>query len=368
LQNFVVYKSSAGSGKTFTLVKEYLRLSISDEKKLNSNYKRILAVTFTNKAAAEMKQRILDALNKISNDNELPFIGELLCSELDITHQQLKQRARVVLSQILHHYSDFSIGTIDSFTHKIVKTFAHDLKLPVNFNLEMDVEGFYDKVISTLFNQIGEDEYVSKLLKEFVLNKAEENASWDPEKTIKEFAKLLQKENSDTYLNQLKNLNAQDLEEIRKELFAYLSYYNSFLKTEGQKAIDLISENGLTNNDFFYKNTGPQSIFKKCVDQTVKLESTVKGRTIDALKNNQWADKKSTNKNKVEGISDQLATIASTLINFIKENHSYYSLCKLLSTQIYPLLLLKKIEEISNEKKQEERLVFISEFNKNIFA
>ena len=124
MQNFVVYKSSAGSGKTFTLVKEYLRLSISDEKKLNSNYKRILAVTFTNKAAAEMKQRILDALNKISNDNELPFIGELLCSELDITHQQLKQRARVVLSQILHHYSDFSIGTIDSFTHKIVKTFG----------------------------------------------------------------------------------------------------------------------------------------------------------------------------------------------------------------------------------------------------
>jgi ATP-dependent exoDNAse (exonuclease V) beta subunit len=147
-----------------------LRLSISDEKKLNSNYKRILAVTFTNKAAAEMKQRILDALNKISNDNELPFIGELLCSELGITHQQLKQRARLVLSQILHHYSDFSIGTIDSFTHKIVKTFAHDLKLPVNFNLEMDVEGFYDKVISTLFNQIGEDEYISKLLKEFVLN------------------------------------------------------------------------------------------------------------------------------------------------------------------------------------------------------
>jgi ATP-dependent exoDNAse (exonuclease V) beta subunit len=367
LQNFVVYKSSAGSGKTFTLVKEYLRLSISDEKKLNSNYKRILAVTFTNKAAAEMKQRILDALNKISNDNELPFIGELLCSELGITHQQLKQRARVVLSQILHHYSDFSIGTIDSFTHKIVKTFAHDLKLPVNFNLEMDVEGFYDKVISTLFNQIGEDEYVSKLLKEFVLNKAEENASWDPEKTIKEFAKLLQKENSDTYLNQLKNLNAQELEEIRKELFAYLSYYNSFLKTEGQKAIDLIAKNNLTDNDFTYKKIGPQNFFNKCRAQKVNLDEAIGKRITEAIEKNLWADKKGSNAKKIDGISDQLATLASTLINFIKENHSYYSLCKLLSTQIYPLLLLKKIEEISNEKKQEERLVFISEFNKNIF-
>jgi ATP-dependent exoDNAse (exonuclease V) beta subunit len=367
LQNFVVYKSSAGSGKTFTLVKEYLRLSLSDVKKLNSNYKRILAVTFTNKAAAEMKQRILDALNKITTIDELPFIGELLCAELNITPVELKQRTSIVLSQILHHYSDFSIGTIDSFTHKIVKTFAHDLKLPVNFNLEMDVEGFYDKVISTLFNQIGEDEYISKLLKEFVLNKAEENASWDPEKTIKEFAKLLQKENSDTYLNQLKNLNTNDLEEIRKELFAYISYYNSFLKTEGQKTIDLIFKNGLSDNDFIYKNAGPQSIFKKCVNQTVQLENTIKGRTIDAIAKNQWADKKGINKDKVEEISSQLNASAAILIDFIKENHSYYSLCKLLSTQIYPLLLLKKIEEISNEKKQEERLVFISEFNKNIF-
>lgn len=367
MQNFVVYKSSAGSGKTFTLVKEYLRLSLSDVKKINSNYKRILAVTFTNKAAAEMKQRILDALNKITNENDLPFIGELLCSELDITPQELKKRARIVLSQILHHYSDFSIGTIDSFTHKIVKTFAHDLKLPVNFNLEMDVEGFYDKVISTLFNQIGEDEYVSKLLKEFVLNKAEENASWDPEKTIKEFSKLLQKENSDTYLNQLKNLNAQELEEIRKELFAYLSYYNSFLKTEGQKAIDLISKNGLTDNDFIYKKSGPKNFFNKCFNHSVNLDDIIGKRLVEAIEKKQWADKKGLNANKVEGISDQLTTIASTLTDFIKQNYSYFSLCKLLSTQIYPLLLLKKIEEISNEKKQEERLVFISEFNKNIF-
>ncbi len=367
MNNFVVYRSSAGSGKTFTLVKEYLRLSLSDPKKLNSNYKRILAVTFTNKAAAEMKQRILDALDQIANQTKTPFTGDLLCAELNITPLELKQRARIVLSQILHHYSDFSIGTIDSFTHKIVKTFAHDLKLPVNFNLEMDVEGFYDKVISTLFNQIGEDEYVSKLLKEFVLNKAEENASWDPERAIKEFARLLQKENSDNYLQQLKNFSTEELEEVRKQLFAYITHYNYFLKTEGQKALDVISKNGLIDNDFAYKSSGPQNFFKKCVEQSVELENTVKGRTIDAIEKNQWANKETLNKNKVEQITPQLNAIAKELIEFIKENHSYYSLCKLLSTQIYPLLLLKKIEEISNDKKQEERLVFISEFNKNIF-
>ena len=366
MQNFVVYKSSAGSGKTFTLVKEYLRLALSDPKKLSINYKRILAVTFTNKAAAEMKQRVLTALNEIANQTKLSFVGELLCEEIGISSNELKARSKIVLSQILHHYSDFSIGTIDSFTHKIVKTFAHDLKLPVNFNLELDVDGFYDKVISTLFNQIGEDEQVSKLLKEFVLNKAEQNASWDPEKAIKEFVKLLQKEDADVYLNQLKSLNAYELEAIRKEFFSYLNYYNQYLKTEGQKALDLIATSGLSNDDFMYKKAGPQNFFKKCVDQTIQLDDTAKARLVDAIEKNEWAGK-TDNKSKVLTISSELTSRAITLISFIEENYEYYSLCKLLSTQIYPLLLLKKIEEISNEKKQEERLVFISEFNKTIF-
>src|SRR6478735_7186576 len=126
MQNFVVYKSSAGSGKTFTLVKEYLRLALYDEQKLAYNYKRILALTFTNKAAAEMKSRVIEALYQISQEAENNPTGIILCQDLSIAPAELKRRASVLLSDILHHYSDFSIGTIDSFTHKIIKTFAHD--------------------------------------------------------------------------------------------------------------------------------------------------------------------------------------------------------------------------------------------------
>ncbi len=209
LKNFVVYRSSAGSGKTFTLVKEYLKLSLCDNKKLHSNYKNILAITFTNKAAAEMKSRVVEALNQISKNEVLPFIGSILCNELQISELELKKRAKIVLSQLLHHYSDFSIGTIDSFTHKIVKTFAFDLKLPVNFNIELDTKSFYERVVALLFNKIGEDDYVSKLLKEFALSKAEANASWDPEKQLREFSSLLLKENAGEYIDKLKQFNAQ---------------------------------------------------------------------------------------------------------------------------------------------------------------
>ena len=190
MKNFIVYKSSAGSGKTYTLVKEYLKLALCDDKKLHYNYKFILAVTFTNKAAAEMKSRVISALNKISL-SQYSDLSESLCVDLKISPVELTNRSKLLLSYILHHYSDFAIGTIDSFTHKIVKTFAHDLKLPINFNIEFDTDSFYEKVVSELFNQIGEDEYVSKLLKEYALNKAEDNSGWDPENQIKEFSKLL---------------------------------------------------------------------------------------------------------------------------------------------------------------------------------
>ncbi|WP_317898273.1 UvrD-helicase domain-containing protein [Aurantibacillus circumpalustris] len=367
MENFVVYKSSAGSGKTFTLVKEYLRLALCEEKKLSYNYKRILAVTFTNKAASEMKSRVIEALNQISYNQSLPFIGQLLSDELQLSAEELKKRSNYVLNHILHHYSDFSIGTIDSFTHKIVKTFAHDLKLPVNFTIEMDTQGFYEKVIASLFNKIGEDEYVSKLLKDYALNKAEDNAAWDPETQIQEFAKLLQKENSGEYIEKLKQFSSDELEAFRKQFLDFTKHYKTTLKTEAKKALELIRKNKLNDSDFYHKAAGPQSFFKKCIDNSVNLESTIKGRIIDAVTNNKWSNTDGSNKSILDSITNELNTLAKSLLNFISENYTYFSLCELLSKQMYPLMLLKKIEEISLEQKQEERLVFISEFNHKIF-
>ena len=368
MSNFVVYKSSAGSGKTFTLVKEYLRLALFDESKLNYNYKRILALTFTNKAASEMKSRVIDALQQMAHDKTPPFISELLCAELNISATELKKRSTYVLSHILHHYSDFSIGTIDSFTHKIVKTFAHDLELPVNFNIEMDTEGFYEQVISSLFNQIGEDDYISKLLKEYVLTKAEDNAAWDPEKQIQEFARLLQKEHSEEYITKLKHFNAVELENFRKQFLDFISHYKSNLKAEAQKAIRLIQENNLTDNDFTYKKSGPQKFFKKCLSAEVTLIDASGSRISDAVNKNKWSGNASQISHlAIEKISPELNAIALELIQFIQKNYAYFLLCDVLSKQMYPLMLLKKIEEISLEKKQEEKIVFISEFSHKIF-
>lgn len=365
MSNFVVYKSSAGSGKTFTLVKEYLKLALHDEKKLSFNYKKILAVTFTNKAAAEMKQRVIDALSGISNDKELPLIGKIISEELTINGVELKKRAQFLLKNILHNYSDFSIGTIDSFTHKIVKTFAYDLNLPINFNLETDVEGFYEKVVSDLFSRLGEDEYLTTLLKTYSFNKAEDNSSWDPEKHILDFVKLLQKENAENYLQQLAKFSADELEAFRKEFFEYMASYTSVLKKNAAEAIEFTKQHGLSFNDFWYAKSGPINFFYKCFENSIKPEDITGSRLSEAISKNKWL--KDNSYGSASAVNDKLTSIASTLVEFIKENLQHYILCQLLTKQIYPLMLIKKLEEISRDKKAEEQIVFISEFNKKIF-
>lgn len=365
MSNFVVYKSSAGSGKTFTLVKEYLKLALHDEKRLSSNYRKILAVTFTNKAAAEMKQRVIDALNEIGNSEKLPPIGETVCNELKLSGNQLQERARFVLSHILHNYSDFSIGTIDSFTHKIVKTFAYDLDLPVNFNLETDVEGFYEKVVAELFSKLGEDEYLTNLLKTYSFNKAADNSSWDPEQHILGFVKLLQKENAEEYVEQLNKFSSSELEDFRKQFYQFINEYSSFLENKSNEAKELIKQHQLTTDDFWYGKSGPVNFFNKCEENTVKLEDLEGFRLQEALSKNKWL------KNDLAAggiaLSQHLTGIAQQLADYIRENYKHFVLCELLTKQIYPLMLIKKLEEISRDKKMEEQIVFISEFNKKIF-
>ena len=138
MSNFTVFKSSAGSGKTFNLVKNYLKIALADTANPPQIYKRILAITFTNKAAGEMKERVIETLKNLTRSEKQEAMREKLCEELSVSSQELANRSSVLLNAILHNYFDFSIGTIDSFIHRVVRTFALDLRLPLNFTIEMN--------------------------------------------------------------------------------------------------------------------------------------------------------------------------------------------------------------------------------------
>ena len=148
--SLVVYKSSAGSGKTHTLVLEYLKITLQNPDK----YRRVLAITFTNKAAGEMKERIISTLQSLSDGDINTVTAQSLMEQLKFTPELLTERAKKLLANIVHHYEDFGISTIDSFVHRIIRTFANDVKLPYGF--EVVIENIIQSLSYTLNGETGE--------------------------------------------------------------------------------------------------------------------------------------------------------------------------------------------------------------------
>ena len=124
-----IYKASAGSGKTYTLAREYIRLLLKDTLFAASKHlphSRILAVTFTKKSTAEMKERILHELYILAHTPEKSeYISDFIQdTTLGLSVEQIQQRARILLIGILQDYTRFSVSTIDGFFQQIIRSFA----------------------------------------------------------------------------------------------------------------------------------------------------------------------------------------------------------------------------------------------------
>ena len=136
---FLIYDAAAGSGKTYTLVKEYLGFLLGQQK--NNYYQSLLALTFTNKAVAEMKDRIIENLVAFSEKNSATNPSQMMqdiASELHLGLPKIQTRAKAILTHILQYYAGFSVETIDKFNHRLIRTFAKDLSLPSNFEVVLD--------------------------------------------------------------------------------------------------------------------------------------------------------------------------------------------------------------------------------------
>ena len=366
--NFIVYKSSAGSGKTFTLVKEYLKLALVNKHNLSKAYKGILAITFTNKAASEMKWRIIKALKEISlgtND----FLSGLVSDELKISKEDLKSRAEVVLTDILHNYSDFSIGTIDSFTHRIIRTFALDLKLPINFQIETDSDAVFKKVISTLINNLGKDKLITDYLVQFSLAQIEDNKHWDPEQTLTDFIKEINKEGVGDLINQLNDKTISDFEVIKKQIKSVTKAHEEFLKANGETALKLINEKQLTASAFASGGAGIYNFFIKLANLKETSEKELFGaNVIKTLEQDKWYAGKATADEKaaIDSIKLELQKIAHDVLDYLHKNEQRYNAFSLIYKNIYAMGLVNELAKLTNEYKNDENILFISEFNERI--
>ena len=359
---FTVYNASAGSGKTFTLVRDYLTLLL--DPKRSTSFQRILAITFTNKAAGEMKDRVLQYLVKLAtaDPGQSDDMKEFLMSETGLSAEVLKERSLAVLQQILKDYGSFNVKTIDSFTNKLIKSFAFDLGLSMDFEVELDTDSIFREAVDELISRIGQDAELTKILVSFSRQKAEEDRSWDITRDLLEISRLLLNENHLKQLERLRKKKLSDFRRLYKALSAERKKIRRHWKENGSSALELIESRGLNPEDFFRKQV--PVFFQKLADGTSEVVFD-KGSSIDQ---NLEAGRLYTKGQKQE-IKDAIDDIAGRLLELYRDSEQRYeehSLYDLILNNLVPLAVLSSIYRILEEIKTENNIRLNAEFNQLI--
>jgi ATP-dependent exoDNAse (exonuclease V) beta subunit len=356
---FKVYNASAGSGKTFTIVKEYLKIVLNSEDVFS--FQKVLAITFTNKAAGEMKARVLFNLEEFAEGKENDLL-KIIQQEIAVDKATIIARSKKVLDAILQNYAAFSITTIDSFTHKIIKSFAYDLGLSLNFEVEMDAYSLLNEAVDLLISKIGTDNNLTKLLIDFSLEKIDDDKSWDISKDLNEFARILLNEDDNKHFRKLADKKLDDFTNLKSKLFTHQQELKKALKKIGEIGIAIINDANLEHKDFYY------SLLPKHFLSLSILPEKTKFFDGNKLKE-RIAENVFYSKNKSEDIKSAIESILPQLLDLYtdsEQKHQHFLLNKLTLKGTIPLAVLNHVNAELNNIKEENNIRLNAEFNQLI--
>lgn len=358
---FKIYKASAGSGKTFTIVKEYLALCLGDNAEA---YREILAVTFTNKAANEMKAKILRFLLGISESSESEDIIQMrdyLISSVGIDKNEIVVRAKRLYANMLHNYGDVSVCTIDSFVQRLSRSFARELELPGQYSVILDNDDLVDEIIQRISDEIGKNKFITTILSNFVEYNLSEETSWNVKKLLGEYIEKLLSEDAyrkGNYKN-FSDIDENQYNEIKKHLHSENENINNALSLIIKDIESEEAKRGISELDYNGKaKTGLPSVKKKMNEG----RSIVTTATIDKILNGEkrWNDAKS------NAFDDSIVEVYKTAIEKYKSLYSKKLVMTTIEKDLYLYVLRNHIFELIREYIAESSQVHISEFNKRI--
>jgi ATP-dependent helicase/nuclease subunit A len=248
-----IYSASAGSGKTYKLTGIYLSTLFRSR----YSYKRILAVTFTNKATAEMKSRILDNLYKLATGKESEYLPDLL-SETHKPENWIRNEAAGILNTILHDFSRFSVLTIDSFFQKILRSFAREIGLHSGFNIELDHSSILSDAVDMMTASASDDIQLKNWLTTYALSNIEDEKSWNLKEGIEKLSQELFKEKFKILsASEKSNLsNKEFLTSYIEKIKSLKSGFEKKMVDYGNSALAIFTTFELSDDLFYRKGQG----------------------------------------------------------------------------------------------------------------
>lgn len=256
--SLIVYRASAGSGKTYTLALKYISLALKSGSK---GFTHVLAVTFTNKATGEMKDRILENLYGLSRGLDTNFLEDV--KEITkLSEQEIQRKSTEMLCYIMNDFDHFRVETIDSFFQSLLTNLAFELGLTRGFKVDLDDKRVISIAVERILRRIDQEEKngLRRIVKESLIRSLEDGKSWDIAKDLKAFAgkNLFKSE----YVNNEKNitdlLNNGEMRKIKESILKSWSV----LKDEKEKVLQFVEQ--------WVSDAEGDSSWKKQVVSTVK--------------------------------------------------------------------------------------------------
>tara|TARA_Y100000385_G_scaffold140628_1_gene146039 strand:+ start:1835 stop:4867 length:3033 start_codon:yes stop_codon:yes gene_type:complete len=352
MKGFTLYRSSAGSGKTYTLVKTYLSLLFSIES--DYGFKQILAITFTNKAADEMKKRVFSALEKIVEEKIDNSLAKEIAQENNFDLYEIVKRAERIHNKILHNYGDFSLMTIDKFTNHVIRAFSNELGLSEKYEVILEENEFLEQGISEFIDQTTTNSFQLNLIQQFIDESIRQGVQNDIEKQLKKLNRIIFQSDFRNY----DSLNPSDLLKLRNHFLAELKAKEDNLKFQCNNGELILKTNNIETTWQSYAR------LNKVFDAFNQLK-TINYETIE--KWSLWYEKEQWFKKSLKEDQWQVIEEVKVEINFAVKNilSNLFDWLKLIELHkfITPFSMVQALVQKIEIKKQQQNSIFISDFN-----
>ncbi|MBS1583272.1 MAG: UvrD-helicase domain-containing protein [Bacteroidetes bacterium] len=367
---FRVLHSSAGAGKTHALVKHYLLLALRDPDP--AAYARILALTFTNKAAGEMRERILDYLEGLAAEEAptgaLADVRDTVTAAAGISAEELRQRARRTLTHMLHHWPQLAVSTIDAFTRRVVMPFARDLRLEQDLRMTTEEEHYRSKAVDLLLEEAGTDPALTQLLVATCEQLLEEERSWRPDRPLLELSKQLGREDALAHLEALRALDSAYFLALRDRLRTRVDAFRTRLQELGREGWRAIQEAGLTEKDLAYGKAGPFGYVRNLAEfDTWQKENK---NVLRVLENDKWASGTATGGTRlaVEHVAPTLRHVIGTVEGLRGQEMREHAIAAAILRELMPTATLNALDRCLERAKAEEGIAFFSDLTRKVAA
>ncbi|MBF9222318.1 UvrD-helicase domain-containing protein [Hymenobacter ruricola] len=370
--SFRIYSSSAGSGKTYQLTKEYLLLALGADDP--AYFKRVLAITFTNDAAGEMKERIVGALRRFAYPESGKTDGLLaeIAAELHLPDTEVRRRAAETFRLVLYHYADFGVSTIDSFVQRIVTAFTRELGLPATFEVELDTDAVLQSAVAALLDKVNRDpnsKLLSQTLAEYALGQADEGKSWSrlPEE-LAGFGRALFNETVQEAVTQLGRLTLADFRRLDKQIRAKRAEIEAAFAQTREAALAVLEQAGATEGDFFQGKRGIFGYVQKGVD-LLAPEAGPNSYVTATLSDDKWYSgkiKTAADRERIDAVKEPLRAVVAAVGQLRAAYLSSYVLLAAMQPYLFHASLLSELNKVVEQISRERNVVLISEFNRRI--